>query len=284
MIQKRESPFKGKVAIAAKIQLEREKEENKKKFAELYQAKKEYIFPQPEEIKLTKHFYFPKIISLGRLSLKALSIYPVLCLQADFKKDEWFQISQENIAKRAGLSVSTVTKAIDELSNCRVSEEFLPLLEKKIINQGSVRLYLYKVFFIRKQLMEEWENQYFVFHQCIVDSAVWADLKPRAKVLYLIMRQQAHFDKVLYFELEELGFLGEEVNFNFYDDYRNRKWDLCSDSIARLSSLSHISVSGIQETIKQLEYHRLVERIGSAFKVYLQPKIRQKVIDKANAG
>ncbi len=277
MIHKKESPFKGKVAIEAKKEIERKKQEDRKRFAEIYEAKKNYIFPPPEEINLTKHFYFPKIIRPGSLSLKALAIYPVLCLQADFENDDWFQISQENIAKRSGLSVSTVIKAIEELSNCIVSEE--PLLEKKITNKGSIRFYRYKMFFIRKNMLKDWENRFFVFHQCILDSSVWRDLKPRAKALYLAMRQQARFDKDLYFELQELDDLLCIEEFNFQDDYRNRKWDLCSDSITGLCFLTGISASGIQEVIKQLEYHRLLERIGSAFKVYLQPKIRQKVIE-----
>ncbi len=82
MIQKKENPFKGKVAIAAKNEIERKKQEQGKKFAELYQAKKDYVFPSPEEINLAKHFYFPKILQPESLSLKALACFNPYLLSA----------------------------------------------------------------------------------------------------------------------------------------------------------------------------------------------------------
>jgi len=156
-----QSTFKGKVLANVKRQI-RERNENKKIFyKELYGSIKKYNFPPKHKINLEKHFYFPKsIVTEFQLSKIALAVYPVMCLKADFEDDNWFQIPQEEISVKAGLSINTVHKALLELEN-------KDLLKKVKRTEGKKHYYVYKIHFIRKDFIEKYQNEYFTFNQSV---------------------------------------------------------------------------------------------------------------------
>lgn len=211
------------------------------------------------------------------MSLPAMAMYPVLCLQADFEQNKWFQISQRNIATMAGVSINTVVNGIRDLEQYKLGGQ--PFLEKKKKTEGQRHFYVYRVNFTRKDDMKDWKNNFFIFHKCIIDSKVWAQLTSRAKGLYLSMRMSARFDPESYIELE-----GLDVDWSNWSDlyqaeeYRNRKWDLCMPpSLAELCRHVGIEPINLRPVLEQLEYYRLVELADGylkVFKVYLRPRIR----------
>ena len=270
--------WKERVKADVKRQLSKKREYQKNLFIQKYNKSKVYEFPEASEIDMNRFFCFPKFCEDYYMSTSSIAIYPVLCLLSDFENNNWFQISQKNIAIMAGLTINTVAKGIKELEEQYLDEE--PFLEKQKRTQGTRHFYVYRVNFIRKNDIEEWRSDYITFHKCIVESGVWADLKPRAKALYLSMRMSARFDPELYVEIEDLGLDTDSNEFwELHTDgnYRNRKWDVCYTSIAELCRKVNISSINLGMVLEQLKNHRLIERVDehrSIFKVYLKPKIK----------
>jgi len=252
---------------------ERKGNQNKLDFYKrLYGKSKKYAFPPKEKINLEKHFYFPKsIVTEYQLSMRALSVYPVMCLKADFVYNKWFQITQEEIVAKSGISINTVHKALLELKN-----NDLLLTEKR--NSGRRHFYVYKVRFIRKDLIEEYKNEYFTFNQSIVDSGTWADLSLRSKALYLAFRVQAIHDIDSLFYDEEI-FNGSHIDYDgliprYFDEYRHREYDICTTPISELCNIVGINSSNMKPIIEQLEKCGLIKKFDECFEVYLKPKIR----------
>ena len=265
-----QSTFKGKVLANVKRQI-RERNENKKIFyKELYGSIKKYNFPPKHKINLEKHFYFPKsIVTEFQLSKRALAVYPVMCLKADFEDDNWFQIPQEEISVKAGLSINTVHKALLELEN-------KGLLTREIKTSGKRHFYTYRVKFIRKDKIKELKNKYFTFNQSIIDSGVWANLNLRSKALYLAMRVKAFYDIAVLFDDEK--FDGSIIDYEELisaniKEYRNRKYDMCTTPISQLCKIVQIDSSNLNIILEQLEKHRLIKRFDDCFEVYLKPKL-----------
>lgn len=270
--------FKEKIALNAKKQKKEKRQQQKALFKQKYSKSKNYEFPPIDQVDLNRHFYFPKFNAGLFITQPAIAIYPVLCLQADFEYINWFQISQNNIAKMAGVSINTVSKGIKDLECYTLDGE--PFLEKQKKTEGQRHFYVYIVNFIRKNEIKEWKGSYFIFHKCIIESGVWAKLKPRAKALYLSMRMSARFDIELYAAAEELYEApGGNILGDFFTEgnYKYRKWDVCESSLVELCRRVNIKPINLKPILQQLENHRLIERVDedlNIFKVYLRPKIR----------
>ncbi len=263
--------FKDAVVANAKKQIEERKKEQEKDFRERYDKKRVYKFPPENEINMVKHFYFPKFIVLNKLkrflafdmTKAALAVYPVLCSWADFEKDEWFHCSRENISTMAGITINTVEKGIENLI-------LNSLLERKKVTEGKRHFWLYRITFIRKGSIEKNKGDFFIFYTCIIHSGVWAKLTPRAKSLYLAMRSTAKLDFKIYCEIEEQVPFDNQLGYEEF--YQMRKWDLCDSSLSELARLVNITSINIQNTIKQLEQYKLIEKIDQWIKVYLRPR------------
>ncbi|MGB2693357.1 MAG: hypothetical protein WBB48_01210 [Thermodesulfobacteriota bacterium] len=242
-------------------------------YKRLYGKSKKYAFPPKDKINLEKHFYFPKsVVTEYNLSMRALAVYPVVCLKADFEDDKWFKISQEEITIKSGMTSNTVNKALLEL-------EESDLLEREKRNSGKTHYYVYKVEFIRKDMIEEYKNEYFTFNQSIVDSGVWADLNLRSKALYLAFRVQAFHDIDSLFYDEEI-FDGSRIDYNdiigtHLDEYRHREYDMCTTSVSQLCKIVGIDSSNLTSVFEQLDSHGLIKRFGDWFEVYLKPIISE---------
>jgi len=251
----------------------RERYESKKNFYKnLYNKTKKYAFPSKDKINFEKHFYFLKsVVTDLNLSKIALAVYPIMCLKADFEDDEWFQIPQDEIAVKSGLSVNTVHKALLELKNKN-------LLIRKKQDSGKRHYYVYKVQFIRKNMIEEYRGDYFTFNQSIVDSGTWAGLNLRSKALYLAFRKKAFFDIEAIFYDEEI-FDGSFIDYDLYikknlAEHRYRKLDVCTTPLSQLCKIAGIDSSNISPVIEQLEKQGLIKSFGTLVEVYLKPKIR----------
>ncbi|MFC2123418.1 hypothetical protein ACFLU5_01300 [Bacteroidota bacterium] len=268
--------------------IKKRKERQKAAFKKLYnKTSKASDFPK-KNINMNKHFYFPKFIGIEefkKLPKNALSIYPVLCAESDFKKYKWFSISIENIACRAGVSPASVTPTVDIVlkdqyhiydEDKKGRDKKIPLMERKEVKDHGRQFYKYRVGFIRKKMIgkEDWKSQFFIFYTSIIDSGLWAKLNPRAKALYLSMRTVAKSDYYLYCDIEYGGgYYGMEEEVYYGEGYRKRKWDLCTTTLSELCRMVNIERSNIQPIIQQLEGYRLIERVyTSAFMVYLKPK------------
>jgi len=273
----------------------RKKEQRKKEFKRLYGRSKTYTFPPVDKISMEKHFYFPKLINEGRdpdvrvqnwpirLSKAALAVYPVLCARANFEENEWFQIPQEEIAKKTGAAINTVTKGIQDLLKSDYSlydekRKVYPLLKRKKRTKGERHFYVYKVSFFRKALLKndpDTKGNFFIFHTCIVDSGKWAGLSLKAKALYIAMRMRSFFDPDMYAEIEYQDFdnINHELMFQG-EEFRKRNWDVCITPLTELCKSVGISRVTISGAVKELEKYRLVERVDRYFMVYLKPKIR----------
>jgi len=266
MMTKRRIPG---MAILRDIQ--RQKEEKKKQqkevFRQVYNRPKEKAFSDIDQLNMDSFRAIPKSVILDYgLSKAALAIYPVLCAKADFEKNNSFQISQENIAFYSGVSESKVRRAIAELEGAR-------LLSKEKITEGTRHFYVYKVTFYRRPELEanEQRGDAIYFYNCIIDNGIWAELKPRAKVLYLTLRAVAKQDIELYSVIEGEDYGGDWTGVN-YDDYiRNRKWDVCDISLSKLCKLAKIERTNLTPILEELERYKLIERVGRWIKVYLKP-------------
>ena len=272
--------LKDKILENAKTQIREKRKRDQPLFAQKYNKTKEFKFPAKDKINMEKHFYFPKFHlnpdstdgwSFGRVTPgAALAVYPVMCSYADFVDNKSFQISQANIAKLAGVSPPTAAKAIDHLVSIEYSfttnKSRTALLERKMVSEGPRHFYIYNAGFIRKGLMKAWKGQFFIFHTCIITSGVWAELLPRAKVLYLAMRSVARFDPDLYSLIEHIDLDGFELSdFYMTDQYRDRKWDVCERSVAELCREMNISHTNRKPVLEQLEYYQLVEKAGPVY-------------------
>lgn len=241
-------------------------------FKQRYNKQKVFEFPPKDKINMEQHFYIPKgFNTLNGLTTPAMAIYPVLCSMADFETDNWFQMSRENIAKIAGINPLTVDKGIENLMGHNLLDD-MPILERQMKTEGKRHFYMYRVRFVRKNMMVDYKGQFFIFHNCIIQSGVWAELSPRAKALYLAIRSIAIFDWQGYADEHDIPYSeGQQI---YGEDYKDREWDCCSSTLSELCRMVNIDSSNIKEVLQQLKYHHLVERSDDYFRVYLKPKIR----------
>ena len=125
---KRNKPTKRQKARKRRIR-------QKQLFAKYYNKTKKYEFPAKDKISMDKHIYLPKLggtWGFGRdKQFAALAVYPVLCSRADFKKDKWFQLPLEAIAKMAGISEPTASKGTKQLRKYSLSNNKQLLKRKK---------------------------------------------------------------------------------------------------------------------------------------------------------
>jgi predicted transcriptional regulator len=262
--------FRAKVLASIRNEERRRKGQQREEFAQTYDKLKTGTLLKGEKANMDRFVVIPKDIFSYGLSKAALAVYPVLCSKADFDQDSSFQISQDNIALLTGISIAAVKRATDEL-------EEAGLLIREKVSEGSRHFYVYSVYFIRRPMLEKEEhkgNKVF-FYTCLVEGGIWAKLKPRAKALYLALRVSAEQDLELYSSIEssESGEFYEPME---YDEYiHNRKWDVCSLSLAELCRLANIAAGDIQPVLAELEHRRLrlIERVGRWTKVYLKPRI-----------
>lgn len=269
--------FKEKVVADAKRSIRERQENQKQLFKQKYNKPKDYVFPNIDDINMDRFFCFPKFSEGFYMSNASIAIYPVLCLLSNFEDNEWFQISQKNIAKMAGVSINTVAKGITDLEKRYLYNE--PLLQKWKQTKVQRHYYVYKVNFIRKDDIKGYRGSYFIFHKCIIESGVWADLQPRAKALYVSMRMSAHFDELLYEEVEDLQIdvYSGDVSELYNENYKYRKWDVCNTPLTELCRNVNISPVNLRPIIEQLENHRLIEReYNHLYKVFLKPKIKEQ--------
>ncbi|MGB4002547.1 MAG: hypothetical protein WBL59_06725, partial [Bacillota bacterium] len=163
-------------------------------------------------------------------------------------------------------SENSVRNALKELENAE-------LLIKEKVTEGSRHFYIYRVGFFYKPILDK-ARQYggsIYFYNCIIDNGIWAELKPRAKVLYLTMRAVAKQDIELYSVIEGEDYGGDWTGVN-YDDYiRNRKWDVCDISLSKLCKLAKIERTNLTPILEELERYKLIERVDRWIKVYLRP-------------
>jgi hypothetical protein len=261
--------WKRKISTNAKKQIREKKKEQAEKFSQIYNRVRTHEFKDRDEINMDKFFILPKgLLEIG-LSKPALAVYPVLCSLADFENDDWFPASLAKIAFFSGISGPTVSKALDELERHK-------LLSRNMFNEGSQHFYKYRIQFIRKSIVDDEKGNCVYFYTCIIESGIWANLKPRAKALYLSMRCSAKQDLDFYSLIEE-ELSGESYELNEYGQYlKNRKWDVVIEPLAELCRRAGIAETNYKSILDELEYHRLAERIGTGFKVWLKPKIRNK--------
>jgi len=100
---------KGAVLANSRRTIRKRKEHQKNLFNQRYNKSKDYEFPKVDNIDMNRYFGFLKFPEGFWMSMPSLAIYPILCLQSDFEENNWFQISQKNIAKMGvGLSVQPV--------------------------------------------------------------------------------------------------------------------------------------------------------------------------------
>jgi len=248
--------------------IQRQKEEKKKQqkevFRQVYNRPKEKAFSDIDQLNMDSFRAIPKSViqELG-LSKAALAVYPVLCCEADFEKNEAFQISQANIALFAGVSENTVRNALKELENAG-------LLIKEKVTEGSRHFYVYKVRRPESETNEQC-GEAINFYTCIIENGIWAKLKLRAKVLYLTMCAVAKQDFELYSVIEWEVYERDWTGVN-YDDYiRNRKWDVCDISLSKLCKVAKIERTNLTPILEELERYKLIERVDRWIMVYLRP-------------
>ena len=249
-------------------------------FKQLYNAIKHWA--PPDQVNTERRVFLPKLFGASgvKLSKAAVAVYPILCSLADFGKDGWVQVSQENISAMAGISIPTVRKAMRELRGAQytakkregeklegtIAKQFgFPLVRYRTHIKEKRQFYLYKVGFFRKAMLRGWKGNYHPFYTCIIESGIWAKLTPLTKALYLAMLCNAEQHYELYCKVEGVQ------NLTVEEYWRHRKWDVCWASLTELARQVDCSKNP-KICVEQLVRHGLVERVGKWFKIYLKPK------------
>ncbi|MGI5927698.1 MAG: helix-turn-helix domain-containing protein [Thermacetogeniaceae bacterium] len=255
--------------ISGKIRdIQRQKEEKKQlqkeMFRQVYNRPKEKDFSDIDQLNMDSFRAIPKSVILDYgLSKAALAVYPVLCCEADFEKDEAFHISQKNIVRFAGVSENTVRNALKELENAG-------LLIKEKVTDGPRHFYVYKVCRPESEANEQC-GEAINFYTCIIENGIWASLPLGAKAIYLFLRAEAKQDFELYSVIEWEVYERDWTGLN-YDDYiRNRKWDICETSLTKISRAVGVDRSKIGAYLEALERFKLIERVDRWIMVYLRP-------------
>ena len=246
---------------------EEKKKQQKEVFRQVYNRPKEKAFSDIDQLNMDSFRDIPKsvILELG-LSKVALAVYPVLCCEADFEKDEAFHISQANIARFAGVSENSVRNALKELENAG-------LLTKEKVTDGPRHFYVYKVRRPESEANEQC-GEAINFYTCIIENGIWASLPLGAKAIYLFLRAEAKRDLDIYSKIEEIEAImaGEFYGPMEYLEYiRNRKWDICETSLTKISRVMGVARSKIGAYLEALERFRLIERVDRWIMVYLKP-------------
>jgi len=213
------------------------------------------------------------------MTLNEMAVYPALCVNADYEKNEWFQVSQETLSKQAGLSVPIIIKTIEGMVNRPPIEylregNFTPILERKLHQLGQRRYYLYRVFFIRKDEIELLKSDaVFFFYNHIIERGIWQKLNPRAKALYLLLRAYSKFDFRTYCDLTG------HSNYETYSEkiYKDREFEFCEVPIKTLCDHHKISYSNIGSSCKELEKAGLIERYNKITLVNLRVKTENNI-------
>ena len=260
--------MKGKVIRDIRNREAKRKQLQKEAFRQVYNRPKEKTFSDDiDQLNMDSFRAIPKdITSSYGLSKAALAVYPVLCSEADFEKDEAFQISQANIALFAGVSENSVRNALKELENAG-------LLTKEKVTDGPRHFYIYRVDFFRKPMLDKTRQQggAIYFYTCIINNGIWAELPLGAKAIYLFLRAEAKQDLDIYSEIEGI-MTGEFYEPMEYPEYiKDRKWDICEASLTEISKAVRVERSKIGASLEALERFRLIERVDRWIKVYLKP-------------
>lgn len=254
---KKQSSFRNKILANISNQREEFMQENsaedrqkrKDAFAEKYD--KEKVWKPSLNANMNTFRSLPReIFQEWELSLSALAVYPVLCANADFKRRSMKQLSLKNIAKKAGLSVPTVLKAIDQLCDAEFAERVKH-------TEGQRTFWIYDAIFIREVDIESLKSEQFFFYTYIIECGIWAKLNLRAKALYLAMRSTSKFDFIDYCDVEGYDYSvgnSEEI-------YKDRKWEECNESLSALCSMIGMSNSNINDVTEQLIKHGLIDKI-----------------------
>lgn len=217
-----------------------DRQKRKQAFAEKYDNEK--VWKRSFDANINTFRSLPReIFQEYQLSLSALAVYPVLCANADFKRESMKHLSLKNIAKKAGLSVPTVIKAIKELCDAE-------LVEKEHHTEGQRTFCKYDAVFIRENDIESLKGDQFFFYTYIIESGIWAELTLRAKALYLAMRSTSKFDFMDYCDVENYSY----HEGNSEEIYKDRKWEECKESLSSLCSMIGMSDVSIGKVTKQL--------------------------------
>ena len=215
--------------------------------------------------------YLPKD-QLKELPSAALAVYPVLCCNADFSDAEkWFQMSQENIAERAGVTRKTAAKGLTDLMS-------LGLLDRRIKTVRTVHMYEYNPVFIRGDDVEANRDNLFQFRHSIVDTGLWSNLTNEQKRLYIAMRIVARFEAAAYGDIEGVDLDDYDAKGDFYNSgYAHRKWDAIvtntwQDMVGILSNGFGLDAYAIAKGLKRLDRYGLIETVSpTQYKVYIKP-------------
>ena len=265
-----------KKTLNVRADVRRQKAERKKE--KQFQAD---IFKRirPKTINFSKQPSMEQYVYLSKKKLTTmmdseLAVYIVLCCRA-IKYKDWFQVSQENIAKMAGLSVITARKGIQKLIDRGV-------LIKKKINVANMHTFIYKIDFYHGDDIKQKESKGDVlqFYCYIVNGGKWSELRAEEKELYLVMRRIAVFEPEIFGLVEEIDLDGMVLDEFYQFGYSSRKWDvLCTEDsnimTMLLSEYSYINPDKLIIALKRLEEFNLVEYVEdyqSCYKVYLREK------------
>jgi len=149
----------------------------KEVFRQVYNRPKEKAFSDIDNLTWTASGY-PQKHNSYELSKAALAVYPVLCCEADFEKDEAFKISQKNIARFAGVSENSVRNALKELENAGL------LIKKRLQKAPAISTSTSGLLLQTHtgQGQTVWRSN--LFYTCIIDNGIWANLplEPRPSI------------------------------------------------------------------------------------------------------
>jgi len=124
----------------------------------------------------------------------------------------------------------------------------------------------------------ETKGRSFPFFKSILESGLWAHLKPTAQALYPVMRYYSYFDYSIYSEEEEIDCSPDEFDQYFKD----RKWELCEAQKDLLIEYAGITRRSLPAALNSLYHESLIEdyayedEIFEGWKVIVRPQVLYK--------
>ena len=212
---------------------------------------------------------------LRTITSTELAVYPVLCTEANFRENNWFQISQENIGEKANVSHPTAAKGISGLLDRGI-------LERRFVTGSRLHIYEYRVEFNRGNLIGINKDDLFQFYHSIVRSGIWSHLSSVEKQLYIEMRMAASFEPELYADQEGIDLDGMNGHEFYQNEYASRKWDVLSTGESSdefgyymrefLCELVNIGPKQLEKALRNLKRNYLISDVEDhCYVVCLKP-------------
>jgi hypothetical protein len=218
------------------------------------------LYQFSEDLNHHAFFWFRKCLvengNWAMLSTAAKAIYPVLACHTN-KNGVSFP-NENTIAALSGVTEKIVRQGVKDLEGFP-GFHWESYVTKKGRRAKKFNLELPK---------EHNRGENFPFHQAILESGNWRELRPTGKALYIAMRYYGYFDLDEYAEREDVEYDLEDLDGFF----ANRRYDFCEAEKYIMAKAAGINRTSVNAALCSLEHCHLADPLEDRYgwKIYLR--------------